>query len=73
MDVGARSLCGSLLLGVRHVGTNLLRCFVDGYVVHRRLAQMRTYLSRSGSTPSFETCVSYSDLNLLMVRLLVGI
>ena len=34
MDVGARSICGSLLLGGR---TNSLRRFVDGYVVHRRL------------------------------------
>ena len=70
MDAGARPLCGSLLLGGR---TNSLRHFVDGYIVHRRLAQMRTYLSRSDSTLLFEMHVSYLDLNLLMVQLLIGI
>jgi hypothetical protein len=68
MDVGARSRCGSQSLGGR---TNLPRRFVDGCVARRRRAQRRTYLSRSGSTLSFETRASC--LALLMVRLLVGI
>jgi hypothetical protein len=67
-DVGARSRCGSPSLGGR---INSPRRFVDGCVAHRKLAQRRTCLSRNGSTPSFETRVSYSAL--LMVRLLVRI
>jgi hypothetical protein len=68
MDVGARLRCGSPSLGER---INLPRRFVDGCVAHRRRAQRRTYLSRSGSTLSFATRASCSVL--LMVRLLVGI